>query len=108
HAGRPWFQRDATRNVTALLGRSAYLSCRVCALGNRTLSWVRLRDVHLLTVGESTYTSDERFRARHSPRSHDWTLQVKFVQHRDAGMYACQISTSPPASYPVHLTVIGE
>ncbi|XP_037079169.1 lachesin-like [Pollicipes pollicipes] len=104
--GRPWFERDAIRNVTALLGQTAYLSCRIRALGNRTVSWVRHHDVHLLTVGELTFTNDERFRALHGRHSNEWTLQVKFVQHRDAGMYACQISTSPPVSYAVHLAVV--
>ncbi|KAF0298557.1 Zwei Ig domain protein zig-8 [Amphibalanus amphitrite] len=106
--GRPWFERPQIRNVTALLGRTAYLSCTVRALGNRTVSWVRHRDIHLLTVGEFTFTNDQRFRALHSPASRLWTLQIKFVQHRDAGMYACQVSSSPPVSYPVYLSVVGE
>ncbi|XP_043214526.1 lachesin-like [Amphibalanus amphitrite] len=104
--GRPWFDRPQIRNVTALLGRTAYLSCTVRALGNRTVSWVRHRDIHLLTVGEFTFTNDQRFRALHSPASRLWTLQIKFVQHRDAGMYACQVSSSPPVSYPVYLSVV--
>ncbi|KAF0299099.1 Zwei Ig domain protein zig-8 [Amphibalanus amphitrite] len=106
--GRPWFERPQIRNVTALLGRTAYLSCTVRALGNRTVSWVRHRDIHLLTVGEFTFTNDQRFRALHSPASRLWTLQLKFVQHRDAGMYACQVSSSPPVSYPVYLSVVAE
>ena len=74
---RPWFEPDPSENVTVLLGRTAYLTCRVRSLANRTISWVRLRDVHLLTVGENTYTSDERFRARRVAASPDWTLQVR-------------------------------
>lgn len=42
------------------------------------VSWVRHRDIHLLTVGRYTYTSDQRFRAIHLPHSEDWTLQVKY------------------------------
>lgn len=57
------------------------------------VSWVRHRDIHLLTVGRYTYTSDQRFRAIHHPHSEDWILQIKFVQNRDAGIYECQVIT---------------
>lgn len=71
------------------------------------VSWVRHRDVHLLTVGRYTYTSDQRFRAIHQPHSEDWTLQLKYPQHRDSGVYECQISSTPHISHFIHLTVIG-
>lgn len=72
------------------------------------VSWVRHRDVHLLTVGRYTYTSDQRFRAIHQPHSEDWTLQIKFIQHRDEGIYECQISSTPHLSHFIHLSVAGE
>lgn len=56
------------------------------------VSWVRHRDIHLLTVGRYTYTSDQRFRAIHHPHSEDWILQIKYPQHRDSGIYECQVS----------------
>ncbi|KAH1009202.1 hypothetical protein HUJ04_001595 [Dendroctonus ponderosae] len=71
------------------------------------VSWVRHRDVHLLTVGPYTYTSDQRFRAIHEPHTEDWTLQIKYPQHRDSGVYECQISCTPHLSHFIHLTVIG-
>lgn len=86
-------------------------------LGNRSkcylqmspqVSWVRHRDVHLLTVGRYTYTSDQRFRAIHQPHSEDWTLQIKYPQHRDSGVYECQVSSTPHLSHFIHLTVIGK
>lgn len=46
---------------------------------NMQVSWVRHRDIHLLTVGRYTYTSDQRFRAIHLPHSEDWTLQVNVL-----------------------------
>lgn len=102
----PYFDRSASRNVTALLGKTAYLNCRVYNLGNKTVSWVRHRDVHLLTVGRYTYTNDQRFRAINQPLSNDWTLQLKYPQHRDAGVYECQVSTTPHMSHFVHLNVV--
>ncbi|XP_055607617.1 uncharacterized protein LOC129755255 isoform X1 [Uranotaenia lowii] len=70
------------------------------------VSWVRHRDIHLLTVGRYTYTSDQRFRAIHHPHTEDWILQIKYPQHRDSGIYECQISTTPHMSHFVHLNVI--
>ncbi|XP_017777093.1 PREDICTED: lachesin-like isoform X2 [Nicrophorus vespilloides] len=102
----PHFDTSASKNVTALLGKTAYLNCRVKNLANRTVSWVRHRDVHLLTVGRYTYTSDQRFRAIHQPHSEDWTLQIKYPQHRDSGIYECQVSSTPHLSHFIHLTVI--
>uniref|UniRef100_A0A182NDU4 Ig-like domain-containing protein n=1 Tax=Anopheles dirus TaxID=7168 RepID=A0A182NDU4_9DIPT len=67
------------------------------------VSWVRHRDIHLLTVGRYTYTSDQRFRAIHHPHTEDWSLQIKYPQHRDSGIYECQISTTPHMSHFVHL-----
>ncbi|ODN00138.1 Lachesin [Orchesella cincta] len=71
------------------------------------VSWVRHRDIHLLTVGRYTYTTDQRFRAIHQPNTEDYTLMIKYPQHRDSGIYECQISTTPHLSHYVHLNVVG-
>ncbi|KAM8703775.1 hypothetical protein ACLKA7_008412 [Drosophila subpalustris] len=106
----PYFDKGASKNVTALLGKTAYLNCRVKNLGNKTMllqvSWVRHRDIHLLTVGRYTYTSDQRFRAIHQPQTEDWMLQIKYPQHRDSGIYECQVSTTPHMSHYIQLTVV--
>ncbi|XP_065165221.1 protein sidekick-like isoform X2 [Atheta coriaria] len=102
----PQFDTMIPRNVTALVGKSAYLSCRVRNLGNKTVSWIRHRDLHILTVGSYTYTSDQRFQANHHPETDEWTLQIKWAQKRDAGIYECQISTQPVRSYSVNLNVV--
>ncbi|XP_067633246.1 probable serine/threonine-protein kinase roco6 isoform X3 [Eurosta solidaginis] len=106
----PYFDKVASKNITALLGKTAYLNCRVKNLGNKTMllqvSWVRHRDIHLLTVGRYTYTSDQRFRAIHQPQTEDWILQIKYPQHRDSGIYECQVSTTPHMSHYIHLNVV--
>lgn len=40
--------------------------------------------------------------------SQDWTLQIKYVQARDAGLYECQVSVHPPTSIFIYLNVVGE
>lgn len=72
------------------------------------VSWIRHRDIHILTVGSYTYTSDQRFQATHDKETGDWTLQIKWVQKRDKGAYECQVSTQPVMSYFVHLDVVGK
>lgn len=71
------------------------------------VSWVRHRDIHLLTVARYTYTSDQRFQAIHSPQTEDWTLQVRYPQRRDSGVYECQVSTTPPIGTSMYLSVVG-
>lgn len=74
----------------------------------RQVSWVRHRDIHLLTVGRYTYTSDQRFEAQHKPRSEEWELRIRSPQRRDSGQYECQISTTPPIGMPVYLNIVGK
>ncbi|XP_052567247.1 zwei Ig domain protein zig-8-like isoform X5 [Culex pipiens pallens] len=93
-------------NITGLVGKTVLLVCKVKNLGNRTVSWVRHRDIHLLTVGRYTYTSDQRFEAMHSPHTEEWTLRIRYAQRKDSGIYECQISTTPPIGHFVYLTVV--
>ncbi|XP_023218620.1 uncharacterized protein LOC111620822 [Centruroides sculpturatus] len=86
-------------------GKTAYLPCRVRHLGDRTVSWIRRRDLHVLTVGRFTYTSDQRFQTIHLENSDDWTLQIKYPQKQDAGIYECQVSTVPKMSIFITLNV---
>ncbi len=72
------------------------------------VTWIRHRDVHILTAGEYTYTTDERFVARHNRKSEEWVLVIKYVQERDAGIYECQIPSAPPRSFKVNLNIVGE
>ncbi|XP_042233859.1 uncharacterized protein LOC121874055 [Homarus americanus] len=102
----PSIDETNSKNITAQLGKTAVLNCRIKYLGGKTVSWMRSRDLHLLTVGRFTYTSDDRFRSVHQPGSEDWLLKIHYAQHRDAGAYECQISTTPPMSKVVWLTVV--
>ncbi|KAK0181579.1 hypothetical protein PV327_003852 [Microctonus hyperodae] len=103
----PDFDYTAQRNTTGLVGKTVHLICKVKNLGNLTVSWVRHRDIHLLTVGRYTYTSDQRFEALHTPHSEEWILKIRYPQRKDTGIYECQISTTPPVGYKVHLNIVG-
>ncbi|XP_065566164.1 zwei Ig domain protein zig-8-like isoform X2 [Artemia franciscana] len=102
----PSFDLTTPREVTVLVGKTAFLSCSVRNRGNKTVSWIRHRDVHILTVGRYTYTSDQRFTALHHRHNDEWTLQIKYCQARDSGLYECQINTQPHRSLFVNLNVI--
>ncbi|XP_066146742.1 zwei Ig domain protein zig-8-like isoform X1 [Euwallacea fornicatus] len=102
----PYFDTSVDSNITGLVGKPVLLHCRVKNLGNRTVSWVRHRDIHLLTVGRYTYTSDQRFEAIHTPHTDEWTLRIRYAQKKDTGLYECQISTTPPVGIPVYLTIV--
>ncbi|KPU79146.1 uncharacterized protein Dana_GF27068, isoform A [Drosophila ananassae] len=104
----PYFDTSATKNVTSLVGRTGSLNCRIRNLGNKTVSWIRHRDLHLLTVSESTYTSDQRFSSIYNKQTGDWSLQIKFPQLRDSGVYECQVSTTPPVGYTMVFSVVGD
>ena len=61
----------------------------------------------LLTVGKSTYTGDNRFRASFI-YPNNWRLEMKDVQMADSGLYVCQISTHPPTEIHTRVTVSGK
>ncbi|GIY25869.1 neurotrimin [Caerostris darwini] len=72
----------------------------------KKVSWLRLKDFHVLTVGLYTYISDNRFQTIYNEYATDWTLQIKFAQLSDEGLYECQVSSNPPVSHYVYLKVI--
>lgn len=71
------------------------------------VSWVRGADIRLLTTGSITYTSDTRFVAVNPSKGEQWVLKIHYVRKSDAGSYLCQVSTTPPITLTVNLTVQG-
>ncbi|XP_060516024.1 hemicentin-2-like isoform X2 [Cylas formicarius] len=102
----PYFDPTTTTNITTQLGTHAYLPCKVKQLGNKSVSWIRKRDAHILTVDRFTFIADDRFQAFLVENTDTWTLQVKYVQARDAGEYECQVSTEPKMSHFITLNVV--
>ncbi|XP_043196040.1 zwei Ig domain protein zig-8-like [Amphibalanus amphitrite] len=102
----PRLEYGGTANVTASVGQTARLLCRIYHLGERAVSWIRKRDLHILTTDIFTYTSDARFQVAHQEGSSNWTLLVNYAQTRDSGIYECQVNTEPKRSLAFNLHVV--
>uniref|UniRef100_A0A182V1D0 Ig-like domain-containing protein n=1 Tax=Anopheles merus TaxID=30066 RepID=A0A182V1D0_ANOME len=59
-----------------------------------------------MSAGTAVYTSDERFQVIRSDKAENWTLQIKFAQQRDSGIYECQVNTEPKMSMAFRLNVV--
>jgi hypothetical protein len=85
-----WLVQSLQNNVPTLLIKVSLSRLKIYYLWRLLLlqvSWVRHRDIHILTVASYTYTSDQRFQAIHQRSNDEWTLQIKYTQKRDAGIY---------------------
>jgi len=102
----PNFDTDLPQDVTGVTGQTAYLSCRVFERENKTISWIRHSDLHILTVGRYTYTADLRYQSIYNPTTDEWILQIKFLREQDRGMYECQVSSQPVRSFFVRLNIV--
>ena len=58
------------------------------------LTWMRPKDLLILTSGVNRYTSDDRVRVKENEDDGEWTLSIKSVTKSDAGKYECQVSFS--------------
>ncbi|XP_045490927.1 uncharacterized protein LOC123690870 [Colias croceus] len=98
----------AAPEIEALVGSTAYMDCKVDALHDKLVSWVRRKSdeapMELLTTGTQLYTADDRYSARFIPPD-IWRLEVKSVRPTDAAFYDCQLSAHPPRTARVTLRV---
>ncbi|CAL4115426.1 unnamed protein product [Meganyctiphanes norvegica] len=102
---RPYFLPQDQVTVTTVEGQSTYLHCRIAQLGDKKVSWVRQRDLAVLTSGLLAFASDQRFQPLHQDRSENWTLHIRFTQRRDAGEYQCQVNSEPRITFIFTLQV---
>ncbi|KAJ0180727.1 hypothetical protein K1T71_004131 [Dendrolimus kikuchii] len=98
----------AAPEIEALVGSTAHLDCKVDALHDKLVSWVRRKSdeeaMSLLTTGTQLYTADDRYSARFIPPD-IWRLEIKEVRATDAAFYDCQLSAHPPRTARVTLRV---
>ncbi|XP_066988257.1 zwei Ig domain protein zig-8-like [Macrobrachium rosenbergii] len=102
----PHFAKDTPTSVLAAVGAPALLPCKARNLGAKSVSWIRHKDLHVLTVGSFTFTNDERFSAHRDPSSGDWVLVLRRPEPTDSGYYECSISTKPVTAVSVKLEVV--
>lgn len=68
---------------------------------------MRSKDLHILTSGNTLFSSDARFGPLHTPGSDAWTLRLDNARKTDSGKYECQVNTEPKMMYAVQLSVRG-
>ncbi len=108
----PFINRGLSGDVVGVLGKEVRLNCHVTNLGNKTvrkqfyahhlapefhkknisnislqISWMRLRDLRLLTVGRYKYTPDRRFSPLHIPLTHFWQLRIAEVKTKQVAIH---------------------
>ncbi|XP_046650888.1 uncharacterized protein LOC124341979 isoform X1 [Daphnia pulicaria] len=85
-------ENGTTNHMIILQGETVLLPCKAYSLGQRTVSWIRRRDWHIMSSGSHIYTADSRFSVLNRPGSPDWILMLKSPQLYDSGTYECQIA----------------
>ncbi|CAL1292649.1 unnamed protein product, partial [Larinioides sclopetarius] len=103
----PWFSKTSKANVSFGVSSTAYLHCKVHNLGNKTVSWIRKKDFHLLSVGDEVFTTDQRFQVFHIEKAHLWILEIHNSKFIDSGIYECQINTYPQMSNIFRLNILA-
>ncbi|XP_047492571.1 obscurin-like isoform X2 [Penaeus chinensis] len=76
-----------TRITTAAIGSSVEFSCEASS-EDGTVSWVRERDYHILSVGNIVV--DSRYSVEQGRTAGAWRLRLARVTHSDAGDYTCR------------------
>lgn len=85
-------------------GTDAYLRCRVKHLGEHSVTWWRHDNV--LAIDTWVQAQDPRVSALVEEVTGTWLLHLARVENNDAGPYRCQVSTRPPLTHTVTLTVL--
>lgn len=112
----PYIDIPGSPNVSVSVGRTATLKCKTVNLIKKSakltsifdllVSWLRHKDVNLLSVGTYLYTKDPRMMVSEDLSRGEWELRITEIRHSDAGSYECQINTNPLLSHTIVLTVV--
>lgn len=75
------------------------------------VSWVRSRDLQILSHAGVVFTADTRVSATSSAEgagASRHSLRIERLRASDAGRYECQVNTEPKMSLFFNLTVVGQ
>ncbi|KRT85649.1 Immunoglobulin, partial [Oryctes borbonicus] len=100
----PEFDDTVLKEIQAIAGQTIVLPCTVRHLADKVVSWIRTKDLHILTSGAVTFTADNRFEAVYS-HADFWGLRIRGVRITDTGQYECQVNTDPKMNFALNLTV---
>ncbi|XP_037927563.1 neurotrimin [Teleopsis dalmanni] len=92
-------------NVTASVGRDAFLTCVVQDLGSYKVAWLRVDTQTILTIQNHVITKNQRIGITNSEHK-TWTMKIKDIKETDKGWYMCQINTDPMKSQMGYLDVV--
>ena len=101
----PAIQSPGESNVTAVVGSTVVLGCRINNIGSSSVTWLRLPQLTVLSSGGSVFSSSPRVSLVHSLGSPDYNLQISQVERSDEGQYQCQLNTRTPTSRLVNLVI---
>lgn len=73
-------------------GHSVMLRCRYKHLNDKQISWIRMKDWHILTSNSFLYISDKRFKLVRNRQRYEWALEIANVTMSDNGTYQCQVA----------------
>ncbi|XP_062142347.1 limbic system-associated membrane protein isoform X1 [Drosophila sulfurigaster albostrigata] len=92
-------------NVTAPVGRDAFLTCVVQDLGPYKVAWLRVDTQTILTIQNHVITKNQRIGIANSEHK-TWTMRIRDIKESDKGWYMCQINTDPMKSQMGYLDVV--
>ncbi|KAH8352844.1 hypothetical protein KR084_006760 [Drosophila pseudotakahashii] len=92
-------------NMTAPVGRDAFLTCVVQDLGPYKVAWLRVDTQTILTIQNHVITKNQRIGIANSEHK-TWTMRIKDIKESDKGWYMCQINTDPMKSQMGYLDVV--